>query len=127
MADTDARLTQYIVETVGEEASTTVNLTQYVDEVFTTDPGVPTRLTQYVVELLSVGVATPLRITQYVAEVFYLGSLPSLGLSGMYWIHPDKRNDTVYTSISSDVPPVTTSEDRAIPNPFVEGALIGDK
>lgn len=52
------------------------------------------------------------------------GTVVSAG-SGIYWIQPNKTNDTVYLTISS-ISSYTT-EDRKIPNPLVQTFLAGDR
>lgn len=106
--------------------ATDARLTQYVIEAFE-EIGSPTRLTQYVIEALSPIPGTPARITQQVIEYWYTALTPPVPFSGIYFAQPNKTNDTLYTSISADNPPAATSDDFAIPNPFAEQALIGDK
>lgn len=48
----------------------------------------------------------------------------STGFGGLYWIHPNKTNDTVWLSITG-LPPTTVTEDLKIPDPFADTSFIG--
>lgn len=48
----------------------------------------------------------------------------STGFGGLYYIHPNKINDTVWLSITGS-PPTTVTEDLKIPDPFADTSFIG--
>lgn len=105
-------------------SSDELRLTQWVAELILTGSPPNIFLTQYVLEAI-VSIQSKLRLTQYLIEVIVVPSLVNQG-SGLYFLQPNKTNDTLYTSFTPGNPPVVDTTNFKIPDPFSESYLVGE-